>query len=276
MKVAIQGISGSFHAQATRKLCADQPYELLPCVHFQGVFDAVATGQADRGIVAIENSIHGSINAVYRLLERHSVWIGGETRLAIDQYLIAHQAFDLEAVQKLPEPHVLSQAPALAQVELWLDANLPQAIREETQDTAKSVQIVTEAKDDSLFAVAGTEAAAQYHGHIVAGPINDDPHNYTRFVLLYPKEIASTNANRTSIILKTDHAPGALLRALQVFADHSINLSKLDSHPIASDKRHYAFYIDYDEGLYEESSQASLKKLAALGYHAKILGSYRV
>jgi prephenate dehydratase len=176
----------------------------------------------------------------------------------------------------VPETRILSQAPALAQVELWLDKHLPFATREETQDTAESVLHVMNQDNPHVLAVASKHAAELYGGHIIAGPINDDPHNYTRFVLLQKQPVTPENANRTSIILTTDNAPGALYNALGIFARQSINLSKLDSHPIPRDTRRYAFYIDFEASVQARPAQAALAELKQAGYTAKVLGSYHV
>jgi prephenate dehydratase len=269
MKIAIQGIAGSFHHEAAEKLLG-KDIELVPCTTFQHVFEAVKNGQADQGVVAIENSLHGSINAVYRLLARNSVWVRGEVTLHINQYLIAAKERSLADIQT-----VMSQAPALAQAELWLEANLPKAHLEETRDTAESVKYVVEHADEPLAAIAGNHAAELYGGTILAGPINDDEHNYTRFFLLVRDKFLARGANKTSIILETNHQPGALYKALGAFADAKVNLSKLDSHPIAGDKKHYAFYIDFEAGLNNQLEHEVFDTLRNQGCTVTVLGTYR-
>jgi prephenate dehydratase len=271
MKVAIQGIAGAFHHEAAEQMLGTN-IEIVPCSTFQQVFEAVQNGHAERGVVAIENSLHGSINAVYRLLARHSAWVCGEVVLQIEQYLItapANDHGDLYGIKK-----VLSQAPALAQCELWLDKNLPSAHLEETHDTAESVRYVVHYPDQQLAAIAGKRAAGLYGGAIVAGPINDDQHNYTRFFLLSKDKTHDTAATKTSIILETNHQPGALYKALGAFADAGINLSKLDSHPIASDQKHYAFYVDFEAGLDEQFEHPAFTTLRGQGCTINVLGSY--
>lgn len=275
MKVAIQGIDGSFHADAAKKLFDTRCTELVYCENFQDVFRKVSDGIADKGIVAIENSLHGSINAIYRLLKRYDLWVSGEITLEINQYLIASKPLKLDSLKKA-NLHVLSQTPALSQAEQWLDEHLPNAKRQETHDTAESVKYIMKKDSSNYLAIAGKNAADLFGASIIAGPINDDPHNYTRFVVLQKEHNIPKDANRTLIILKTDHKPGALLTALQAFNDNNINLSKLDSHPIAGDNRHYAFYIDYDVGLESAASTQTLKSLENNGFTIKILGSYRV
>ena len=268
MKIAIQGITGSFHHEAATKMLGSD-IELLHCNTFQQVFASVADGRADQGIVAVENSLHGSINAVYRLLARGSIWVHGETTLHINQYLIAAHEVPLESIRT-----VMSQPPALAQAELWLAANLPHAHLEETHDTAESVRFVVKHADEPLAAVASKRAAELHGGAVIAGPINDDKHNYTRFFLLGREKNHVPDASKTSIILETNHLPGALYNALGAFAAAGINLSKLDSHPIANDQKHYAFYIDFEAGLNEKLEHEIFDVLRVQGCNITILGSY--
>lgn len=269
MKIAIQGAAGSFHHQAALQI--DPATDILTCDSFAEVFSVIFSGSADKGLVAIENNLHGSINDVYRLLERNDVWITHDIRLHINQNLIGHAGVTLEELAQDPETRILSQAPALAQVELWLDKNLPDATREETHDTAASVHAVMEGSDKHSVAIAGEFAAHTYGGNIIAANIQDDPDNYTRFILFQKDHVDSQEASHGSIILKTDHAPGALLRALQVFAEFESNLVKLDSHPIPGDSRHYAFYIDYE---LPADNQSLIQALEAQGCNVKLLGEY--
>lgn len=271
MQIAIQGAFGSFHNEAALKI--DPQAVIVPQQTFADVFRAVLAGAAEYGLCAIENNIHGPLNEVYRLLERHDVWITQDVRLHIAQQLIGYGPVDLSELANDPDVRVLSQAPALAQVELWLDANLPLATRVETYDTAASVQDVVVLRSGNTLAVASRLAAETYGGTIVAEDIQDEPHNYTRFILFQKTRTKTTNATHGSMILKTDHTPGALLRALEVFAEEGCNLTKLDSHPIPGDQRHYAFYIDYE--LTRPQSTATISEaLGAQGCEVKLLGEY--
>lgn len=267
-KVAIQGIEGSFHHQAAQELLGNT-FEIVPCETFNEVFNSVISGKTEYAVTAVENSLYGSINAVYRLLANKKIWVQGEVYLNIEQFLIGASKMPLSSVSK-----VLSQAPALAQCELWLEKNVPHASLVETHDTATSVRDVVERADEPLAAIAGRHAAELYGGKIIAGPINDDPHNYTRFFLLSREITTNIAANKTSIILKTDHKPGALYRALNVFNEAKVNLSKLDSHPISGDRWHYAFYIDFELGVGSELGRNIVEKLEAQNCNVTVLGSY--
>ncbi len=272
-KVAIQGVRGSFHDEAAEILSPGTAR--LECTTFQDVFDAVVNDEVDCGVVAVENSIHGSINHVYRLLERNHLWVSGETTLDIEQYLIGPKKVEVSELNNV-EAEVRTMFPAFAQCELWLEDKLPLAKRVELYDTAFSVQSVVDEGESMYVAIAGKYAAKVYGGEIIAGPINDHKHNQTRFILLNKEKQTAIDANRTSIILTTDHKEGALYEALGVFARAGINLSKLDSHPVPGDKRHYAFYIDLDMGLETAVVKNAMTELEKLGATVKVLGSYKV
>lgn len=274
IRVAIQGDRGSFHDAAARLLLpAHDQLDIICCDNFHQVFAHVADGTADYGVSAVENSLHGSINEVYRLLGRHDAYIAKDVRMQIHMQLIANKSQSLSDLQAIEDLQVLSQGPALSQVELWLDEHLPNATRIETHDTAASVAAVMDEFDAHKVAVAGEAAAREYGGAIVARDIEDDPHNYTRFVLLR-REKTTEDIDRAAIILQTGHEPGALLRALQVFENHESNLTKLDSHPIPGDQQHYAFYVDF-QVRDAAHADAIIKELTGHGFRVKDLGYYK-
>lgn len=276
MKIAIQGIAGSFHHEAASQFFADEPLELIECATFRAVFEAVANGTAERGIVAIENSLHGPINPVYRLLADHGLWINGEVRLKIELYLAGHAETNLDLLNA-PAAKIFSHSAALSQSELWLNQHVPDAQRLEMFDTAGAVQFVMEHNKTSNAAIASRKAIELYNSNIIAGPVNDDPDNYTRFVILSKEKIVDEQANRTTIIIteSDDDHSGSLFDALRVFKERNINLSKLDSHPLPGEERRYAFYIDFDDNYTSALASAALNELAEHGWNVAVLGSYK-
>lgn len=276
MKVAIQGIQGSFHDQAAKELFSDRDYELVECTTFRDVFTSVQEGQTDYGVVAVENSLYGSINAVYKLLAERKLYISGETSLHVSLYVIAASELDIAKINT-PNTDVFSQREALGQCQLWLSSHLANAKIVETDDTAKAVQLITERNEGQNLAIAGKAAAELYDAKIIAGPINDELENYTRFFVITKKKVDVPGANRTSIILheNTFDKPGILYKALVVFAEAGINLSKLDSHPRPGKIRSYAFYIDFDASLTSPEGQKAIETLENQGWRIQILGSYK-
>lgn len=272
MKIAIQGVKGSFHDQAASLI--NKTAEILPRTKFKDVFAAVRNGEATHGLVAIENSLHGSINEIYRLLDNgDDLWITQTVTLHIKQNLVGYELVSLENLKTKNNLVVISHPVALAQVDGWLTANLPKAKREEYDDTASAVQAVVAAKDSSLLAVAGDFASQMYEGTVLEESIQDDPKNYTRFVLFQKGQVvAQNNPTHGSVIIQTSHEAGSLLNVLSIFNDYNSNLTKLDSHPIPGDDRHYKFYIDYELPLRHDEMLISIEKL---GYKVKLLGEYR-
>ena len=274
MKVAIQGIRGSFHDQAARDYFGDEP-ELIECMSFADVFTSVDNGTAEYGVVAVENSLYGSINQVYRLLAERNLWVCGEVRLHIALCLIGHTTQDVSELDRA-DVSVLSHFAALGQCERWLATNLPRAQHVDCADTALAVQQIMQNNTEQQVAIASAQAAELYGATILATPINDDLDNYTRFFVICKEPIENERANRTSIILNepdTDK-PGTLYDALGIFSAHNVNLSKLDSHPKPGKKRTYSFYIDCDESATSTTGKQVLAELREHGWDIQILGTY--
>lgn len=275
MKIAIQGIKGSFHSQAARELFKGHNYSLVECDNFRDVFMAVKNDQADYGVIAVENSLHGSINPVYRLLAEEKLQVCDEVRLSISLYLIGHDNGGLDMINS-PLTKVYSQREALNQCEQWLAQNLPNTQIVEANDTAEAVKEAVEDKSYEHVAIGSHEAARLYNGKIIAGPVNDEVENYTRFFVITKKKQIDPDANRTSIILteNSDQA-GRLYEALGVFARHDINLSKLHSHPRPGKRRLYSFYIDFDVAITKAEKLGVLAELEQTGWKVTVLGSYK-
>jgi prephenate dehydratase len=181
MRVAIQGLRGSFHSEAAEKLLPGQHLELLECMSFREVFEAVQNDAVQYGVVATTNNVHGPIEGVQSLLDEFEPHILNQTTLHIDQYLIGHKTYTLNELNTAGT-HVLSQLPALSQAQPWLEQHIPEAKLVETEDTAASVRQVVHEKTEGQVAVAGKHAAELCNGVILAGPLNDQL-NDTSFVL---------------------------------------------------------------------------------------------
>lgn len=275
MKIAIQGIKGSFHSQAARELFTGYDYTLLECTNFRDVFMAVKNNKSEYGVIAVENSLNGTINPVYRLLADKKLNVCGEVRLSIKLYLIGHDNGGLDMIN-VPLAKVYSQREALNQCEEWLASNIPNAQIVEATDTAEAVKEAIEAKSYEHVAIGSRESARLYHGEVIAGPVNDETENYTRFFVITKKKQVVADADRTSIILtENSDKAGILYEALGLFAEHKINLSKLHSHPRPGKRRLYSFYIDFDLSLVEANKLNVIKQLEDMGWNVTILGSYK-
>lgn len=239
MLVAIQGLAGSFHEQVARQWYGSS-VDILPCATFHEVFEAYANGEADAIITAVENTIYGSINEVYQLIEPCEAPIIGEVKLTIDQMLIAHPGTKLGDITE-----VYSHPVALAQCRDWLKEHLPNAEIIEFFDTAGAVEFIKDEGGKHRAAIAGAQAASLYELPILAHSIQQRTDNITRFLVLEPSE-SPPDANRASLVITTSHKPGSLVEVLQVFADAGVNLVKLQSQPIIGKPWNYKFFVVVD------------------------------
>ena len=245
--VSIQGFQGSFHEVAARQYFGPQPV-LLACATFAAVVAHVVSGAADAGLMAMENSLAGSILPNYLLLERHAVRVTGEVYLPIHQHLLALPGTTLAEVQA-----VHSHPMALRQCGEFLDAH-PHWKLVETDDTGHSAQLLAEQRTPGVAVVAGAQAAEQFGLQILVPAIHDDPHNYTRFLVLERAETAQPDplADKASLYFCAPHAPGSLAAVLTRVAAHGLNLSKLQSCPRPGHARtpagawHYGFHADVE------------------------------
>ncbi len=264
MRVAIQGVAGSFHDAAAQLWFSDD-LKIVPADSFPEAFQLVSSGQADALLVAIENSLYGSINQVYDLIEKYGYPIIGEVHLPVHHQLIGTGG--PEAIR-----HIYSHPVALAQCELYLDAKFPHAERHEYHDTAAAVEHIKTFNDPAVAAIA-SEVAAKMHGlPILAKNIEDNPANFTRFLVLQPNGVVPDDANRTSLVLVSGHTPGSLAKILTVIADAGINLSKLQSRPIVGSPWSYRFYLVVDAA--GEQLTPVLQALQPLTQSLTVLGQY--
>ncbi|WP_426058620.1 prephenate dehydratase [Hymenobacter sp. B1770] len=266
--VSIQGFKGSFHEVAARQYFGAEP-ELLACATFAAVVAHVVNGSADAGLMAMENSLAGSILPNYLLLERHAIHITGEVYLPIHQHLLALPGTTLADVQA-----VHSHPMALRQCGDFLDRH-PHWKLVETDDTGHSAQLLAETRTPGVAVVAGAQAAAQFGLHILAPAIHDDPHNYTRFLVLQRAEtvLPDPDADKASLYFYASHAPGSLAKVLTRVAAHGLNLSKLQSCPRPSQPWHYGFHADVE---FDDAGQlrALLTDLAPVTEELRVLGTY--
>jgi prephenate dehydratase len=274
ISVAIQGERGAFSDSAARQFLGSGA-EILACRTFDDVFDAVGDGRADAAVVPIENSLAGSILRTYDLLGAQGVEIVGETFLPIRLTLIARPGATIDSIRR-----VLSHPVALAQCQRFL-ARMKDVEAVAAYDTAGSVKLMMEGADETDAAIAGAEAAAIYGARVLETDLEDDPANYTRFVLLATSERASQLRGlagggplKTTVLFRTPDKPGALFRALAAFALRDINLSKLESRPIPGRPWEYAFYADIAGGADEPNLVNALNHLREMCDQVTVLGSY--
>lgn len=265
MRVAFQGERGAYSEEAVAALHGE--VEVVPCAALRDVFDAVAAGRAERGVVPVENSQAGSINETYDLLLVHTLFIVGEVDVRIRHCLLALPGETLETIRT-----VHSHPQALAQCEEFLRAHRLEPVA--TYDTAGSAKTIAARRLAGAGAVASRRAAQIYGLAVVAEGIETNPFNVTRFLALATSPAPRQRECKTSIVFTTNNVPGALYQALGAFASRSINLTKLESRPRRKIPWEYLFYADFEGHAEDPPGATALADLRAVCTFLRVLGSY--
>ena len=266
MRVAFQGLPGAYSEAAVLEYFGAQT-ESVPCESFEAVFAAVQDDSCERGLLPIENSVAGSIHRNYDLLLQHELSIVGEYYLRVQHCLIAFPGVRLEEVRS-----VISHPQALAQCDRYLHT-LGVTISP-VYDTAGSVRIVQEQGERTQAAIASRRAAELYGMSILAEGIEDDPANYTRFLAIANEGVITAGNAKTSIVFTLRNMPGALFKALSVFALRDIDLTKIESRPLVGQPWEYLFYIDIAGSVADIGVTHALENLSEYALTLRVLGSY--
>ena len=265
-KIAIQGQAGSFHHVAACSVYGED-MAIVACDTFKSVFTTLHQGQADAAIVAIENSLYGSINEVYDLLLEYPFAIVGEVEEKIHQCLITLPGVHISDITA-----VHSHPVALSQCTNFLDQKLPQATRYERYDTAESVTYIKRLQDPKHAAIASSASARMHNLPIAKSNIQNHQSNSTRFFVIDTKKNNYSGSNKASLVIETTHTPGALYEALGVFKSYNANLTKLQSRPIQSTVWRYMFYVDIETT--PQNMPKIIDSLQAKGCKTILLGMY--
>ncbi|MFN5422861.1 MAG: prephenate dehydratase [bacterium] len=267
LPLAIQGYEGSFHQVAARSFFGKQ-VEILPCATFTDLIREASDKKRTRGgVMAIENSIAGSIMPNYNLLQKSNLFVVGEVYLQIDQHLMVNPGVKLTDIKE-----VHSHPMALQQCLGFLNKHPWKLI--ETEDTALSAKQVHQRKSKHIAAIAGKLAAELFGLKLIAPNIHDVKNNYTRFLILSQVPNQVDGANKASINFHTDHAKGRLSEVLTIVAKHDINISKLQSFPLAGSQFKYGFHADLEFD-HVDQFNGLVKHLEGATKHLRVLGIYK-
>ena len=264
LRICYLGPDASFSHQAAR-LKFGSSVEYGPVLGIDAVFDEVAAGRADYGLVPIENSTEGSVSDTLDKFIESALKICGEILLPIHHNLIA--ACKREEIKK-----VYSKGTALAQCKAWLASNLPTAALVDVGSTTQAAQLAK--KERGAAAVAHEEAARIYGLDIIGKGIEDSPHNATRFVVLSRQNAGRTGADKSSVMCSIKNRPGALVDILIPFKANEINLTQVVPWPSKKRAWDYFFFIDFDGHCADAHVAATLRVVEELCKELKILGSY--
>ena len=240
-RISIQGFEGSFHQSAARSFFGND-VEVICCPTFPEVLRIASDKDlSNGGIMAIENSIAGSILGNYNLLRKSGLWVIGEVYLEIRQNLLVNPGVKLEDIRE-----VHSHPMAIQQCLKFLDKYSWKLV--ESEDTALSAKNIHQHKSKHIAAIASVLAADLYKLDVIAPDIHTVKHNYTRFLVLQPDvpEVPVAGANKATVTFFTDNSRGSLARVLTKIANGGIDLSKLQSFPIPETNWHYMFGVDME------------------------------
>lgn len=264
-KIVYLGPEGTFSHLAAMEFLG-QSVEYQPRPGFQGVFASVSSGEAELGVIPLENSLEGTVGQSLDLFHRYEVFIQAELYFRIVHSLLSSETdfAQVREVHSHPQP--------LAQCAQWLRRNLPQAALIPAESTAAAAARVVD--KPGAAAIANRKLAAMQGLGVLATGIEDVPDNWTRFCIIAASPLRDGTPDKTSVLFTTPDKPGALAEVLGVLAEEGINLSKLESRPLRGEKWKYVFFADLECDLLAPAYAAALKRLAGCCNTLRLLGSY--
>jgi len=266
-RAAFLGEMGTFSHKACTQYFGTK-VAAMPMSSFKAIFEAVKRGEAEFGVVPLENSLTGSIHENYDFLLEYDLNIIGEIRLRIMHHLIGHPGASVKTIERvLSHPQVFQQCRQFLEGhDMWELVSV--------KDTARAVSQIKKKGRVTDAAIASQEAADIYNMEIIEEGIETNPRNYTRFVVIGTEPLENGPRQKSSLIYSTGNQPGALYDTLKVFAENGINLVKLESRPIHGKPWEYMFYVDLEADVASESFKHIVSALEEKTDYLRILGSY--
>src|SRR5262245_25618065 len=267
LRIAYFGPEATYTHMAAREQFGSQAV-FVPLATIPQVFAEVERIQADYGVVPVENSSEGSVATTLDSFIGSPLGIIAEVSLEIHHCLLS-RATRLEQVRR-----VLAHPQALAQCRCWLTTRLPGILTEEASSNARAAELAV--ADSQVAAIAGRVAAEHYQLNVLAAGIQDQAANFTRFVVLGREQHSSqpTGHDKTSLLLSVRDEVGALHQALKPFADHAINLLRIESRPLKGRPWEYLFFIDIAGHIIETPIAEAMQEVQSFCPLVKVLGSY--
>ena len=264
--VACQGVEGAYSQQACDKLF--QHPSVFFCATFDKVFSAIEQGLCQYGVLPLENSTAGSVNAVYDLMQKHNFSIVRSVRLRIDHSLLA-----LPGVKPFEIREIVSHGQALEQCSEFLK-QLPNVTVTRCENTAAAAKYLSESGRRDAAALGAEINGAYYSLECLERAVQDSDNNYTRFICITKPLEIYPGANKTSFMCTTDHTPGSLYKVLSAINACGINITKLESRPIPGSDFDFRFYFDFEESVYTEQFIRLMNHLEGVCKEFRYLGSY--
>ena len=266
-RVAIQGIRASFHEEAAFKFFGND-IETIECDSFKQTCEVLKDKKADYVVMAIENSIAGSLLPNYTLLREYNFTIVGEVYLAIQLHLLA-----LPGVKFKDIKYVQSHPIAIRQCSDFFD-EFPNLQVIESSDTAACAKKIREENLTDTAAIANHLAAKLYDLQVMERRIESNKKNFTRFLILADKPIGNTEVNKASLSFQVGNSVGSLAEVLNIFSEYKINLSKIQSMPVLGKRNEYNFYVDI-EWKNQSDYDSAIRKVLKYTINFTIMGEYQ-
>jgi chorismate mutase/prephenate dehydratase len=270
-KVGYLGPVGTFTHQAALEIFPKSGTEFSPLNNPLEIFENVEKDNIDFGVLAIENTLQGTVRDTLDLLIEHELVIYNEIELKIIQNLITLEGAELTDIE-----NIFSHPQAFAQTRSWIKANLPKAVLIDVSSTAEAVRRVKKLNDKSYAAIGTKFSSEIYDLNILKAKIEDSS-NFTRFIVVSKQANPLKSENmKTSVVFVTKHVPGALYWVLKIFSDADINLSKIESRPSRKGRWEYIFLMDFEGDVDDERVKEALDRMKSNVIWHKILGCYPI
>lgn len=266
-RAAFLGEMGTFSHKACTQYFGTK-VAAVPMSSFRAIFEAIKEGEAEFGVVPLENSLTGSIHENYDLLLEYNLKVIGEITLRIMHHLIGHPGTRVETIKR-----VFSHPQVFQQCRQFLERHDPWELVS-VKDTAGAVSQIKEKGEVTDAAIASREAAEIHGMEIIEEGIETNPRNYTRFVVIGIEPLENAPRHKSSLIYSTGNQPGALYETLKVFAENGINLVKLESRPIHGKPWEYMFYVDLEADVESDAFKPVVGVLKEKTDYLRILGCY--
>lgn len=267
IKVSFQGTTGSFSEQALLEYFGEE-VSSYPVKKFEDVFNELKEGNANYGVLPIENSSTGAINEVYDLLRKHGLYIVGNIALKINHNLMALKGSKLEDVREIySHPQALEQCGEFLSKKDWILVPY--------HNTAMAAEFIKN-KNVNYMAAIGSRKAAEINGlDIIKENINNNNNNYTRFIIIGKTIEINDDNNAISIVFSNPHKPGALYDSLEIFKRNNLNMIRIESRPIIGSQWEYFFYVDLEGDINNENVKKTLSEIESNSNYFKVLGYYK-
>lgn len=268
IRVGYQGVPGAYSYIALQEFFAGRDVETENFTLFEDVVRAVMEEKIRYGVLAVENSSTGGITETYDLVRRYGAFIVGEKIVKVEHCLMACPGTKIDEVTE-----VYSHPQGFSQCREFFKEH-PKMEFYNYYNTAKAAEMVAKKKTKYMAAVADARAAKQYGLDILARSINTNKSNYTRFIVIGKEKEIAPDADKITLIVNLEHRPGALYRVLGHFDRHGINMTNIESRPIAGRPWEYYFHMDITGRLTDANVQKALGELWVDTTDYKILGNY--